>query len=120
MSSLPRAIYQDSRRIPQLLAVMPLVGHDSPVQSNPYHEPDSNLLGPHGYEKPQVFASAERNGLFEPEHTEVTTRANTSTDECASDEDSLQSIDFLPSHHSALLNTRRSWRSDSLLIFVSN
>lgn len=99
---------------------MPLVGHDSPVQCNPHHEPKSNLLGPHGYPKPQAFASAEGKGQFEPEHTKPTARENTSTDECASDENSLPPTDFLLSHRSTLSNTRRSRRPDSLSIIVSN
>jgi hypothetical protein len=94
-----------------------------PVQSNnPHHVPNPNLLGTLGYGKPQVFASAEGNGRFEAEHgLEATMKGNTSTDECASDENSsLQPTNFLRSHHSTLLNTQRSRRSDSLSIIVSN
>ena len=100
---------------------MPPVGHDSPVQCYAQHEPTSNLLGPHGAGKPQVIASAEGDGWFEAEHcTEVTAKENTSTDERAADENSLQPTYFLRSHHSTLLKSRRSRRSDSLSIFVSN
>ena len=100
---------------------MPPVGHDSPVQCNPHHEPNSNLLGPHGTGKPQAIASAEGNGWFEAEHcTEANAKENTSTEECASDENSLQPTYILRSHHSTLLKSRRSRRSDSLSITVSN
>ena len=119
VSSLTRTIYPDSGSIPQLLAMMPLVGPDSPVQCSSNHGTNSNLLGPLGHRKPQVFASAEGHGLFGAEHGTV--KENTSTDECASDENSsLQPLVFLRSHHSTLLNTRRSRRSDSLSIIVSN
>jgi hypothetical protein len=42
---------------------MPLVGHGSLVADNPHHESKCDLLGPHGSQSQQVFASAENAEL---------------------------------------------------------
>lgn len=81
---------------------------------NPHHEADLDLLE-HGHGKPRVFASAEANV-----HLHDAEVKDTSSDGCASNENSLQPTNFLLSHHSTHLQSRRSRSSDSLSIHVSN
>jgi hypothetical protein len=68
----------------------------------------------------QGIASAGGNELFGGEKAEASAMEDTSMEECASDENSLQPANFLLSHRSILLNSWRSRRFDSLSIIVSN
>jgi hypothetical protein len=62
------------------LAVMPLVGHDSPVVDNARHESKSHLLGPHGFGGHHVFASAKIDARFEQWQDVESTRQNCEPD----------------------------------------
>jgi hypothetical protein len=102
------------------LAVMSLVGHDSPVVGNAHDESRSNLLGPHGSESRHVFASAKNASRFEQWQSVESTRQNcepdiSSNESHTPDENNIQTESC--GRHRTHFNHQRSQRySESISV----
>ena len=102
------------------LAVMSLVGHDSPVVDNAHDESKSNLLGPHGSESHHVFASAKNASRFEQWQGVVSTRENyepdISSDESHTSDENIIQSESCARHRTHFNHQRRQRYSESVSV----